>query len=94
MKNLFRKIWQSIVGKPEIEPKPVLPKRKYRVLKVKETKKKGWKVGRCHITDKFMFTKEQAQEKQIELKRVCPDKYLRTFLCQFCGKWHLTHKKQ
>lgn len=50
-------------------------------------------IHRCFTTHKFMFTREQAENKKTELMRQNKAEKLRVYLCQFCGHWHLTHKK-
>ena len=42
--------------------------------------------------DKLMFTREQAQQKKND-NIGTKASYLRIYNCQFCGAWHLTHKK-
>lgn len=50
-------------------------------------------IRRCIATQKFMFSREQAEKKRDELLRKKTASYLRIYLCQFCDHWHLTHKK-
>lgn len=50
-------------------------------------------IRRCFTTHKFMFTREQAENKKTELMRQNKAEKLRVYKCQFCEAWHLTHKK-
>lgn len=89
MKNFFREIWEYFFPPKKIEV--AIPVKE--VPKPKPLKPKKPKIKKCMITDKVMYTREDAVKKRDELRVNRIDRYLRAYLCQFCGWWHLTHKK-
>lgn len=50
---------------------------------------------KCPIVGKRSFsTKEKAQEAADYQQREWSLNKIRVYVCEFCGKYHLTHKKQ
>lgn len=79
----MRKLFKWISGwfvTPEVVKPPVKP-----------PKPKKVKIKKCIQTDKYMFTREQAEVNKNKLStKISP---LRIYCCEFCFTWHLTHHK-
>lgn len=90
IKKWLRKKFPKVVVKKKVvapvvsKPAPVLGR---------GVQKRPVPIKKCFTTHKFMFTRDQAEKRKAVLLRKKTASYLRVYLCQFCGKWHLTHKK-
>jgi hypothetical protein len=78
------------------KPKPAPKKKKpqYNYYHGGKRRKKNRK-HRCPVTDKRQHeTRESAAKAAERLKCNTQNNYLRIYVCEFCGKWHLTHKRK
>lgn len=74
--------WFRKKPKPPEPPKPKLVKHKKRV------KRKF--LPKCYVMDKYSYTEHYAKKKAQNIKTGVS---LRAYKCEYCGHWHLTHKK-
>ncbi len=48
----------------------------------------------CHETKKVCFSTEEYAQKDADYQSQEYHKFLRVYLCEFCGFWHLTSKEK
>lgn len=76
----------SSISLVAISPKPVIKKRT--IGKPKRLPKK------CLMTGKINMTEEEAKKKEKTYGKFNQNNYMRGYCCEFCGNWHLTHKRR
>lgn len=51
-------------------------------------------IKKCLVADKFMFTREQAEENRKKQAVNSLNGIMRIYCCEYCSNWHLTHQKR
>lgn len=70
-----------------VEQKPPPPPEKKKITKRPKVKK-------CPVTNKTIYLeREIASRERDKLASNTKDNYLRIYTCEFCGHWHLTHRR-
>ena len=89
----LRNIYKKQHRKAPQQPPTTKPQQK-RKKKNKKVVKRKRRTSQCIATEKVSYkTKVAAQKVLNKLKDKGKARYLRVYLCQFCGYWHLTHHK-